>query len=324
MGDFTQYQTYVPTEEDQQAQQQQNQASNVSVVGGSHTITINGGDARYTSSGVQSFSAAEDFSVYGAEDWRSTARSAQGFPTNEIGEDSVVTIGGISSPVKVFVTTGILQKQGDQFVLAGGQQAHATAAQGNADAEQQQQDQQQQQAQGDDSAAIPDDVAQAMNAAAEPFSQPVYDNGVALGMAHALGDIPLENVAAGVAKNSGMSPEDVAPRAQFIIDSFQAQADNFITGRLGLAAGDLDDFYSFAREPANKGALRDALNGQLYGGSMAAWRPLVDRYISSTAPSAAALKSRGFETKQGADGADLVRINGTWMSLKAAARAGLI
>jgi hypothetical protein len=262
--------------------------------------------------------------MFDAGDWRSTARSAQGFPTNEIGEDSVVTIGGVSSPVKVFVTTGILQKQGDKYVLAGGQQqAHANAAQGHDDAEQQQ-DQQQQQAQGDDSAAIPDDVTQAMNAAAEPFSQPVYDNGVALGIAHALGDIPIESVAAGVAKNSGMEPGDVAQRAEFIINSFQAQADNFITGRLGVAESDLQDFYAFAREPANKGALRDALNGQLYGGSMAAWRPLVDRYISNTAPSAAALKSRGFETKQGADGADLVRINGTWMSLKAAARAGLI
>ncbi|MDO3579210.1 hypothetical protein [Ralstonia pseudosolanacearum] len=318
MGDFVSYNTYQPTEEDNAPLAQDNTVQQTGTV---HSITINGSDGRYASSGVQSFSAAEDFSVFDAGDWRSTARSAQGFPTNEIGEDSVVTIGGISSPVKVFVTTGVLQKQGNEYVLAGGQQTQ----QGHADAEQQQdQQQQQQQAQGDDSAAIPDDVAQAMNAAAEPFSQPVYDNGVALGIAHALGDIPIESVAAGVAKNSGMEPGDVAQRTEFIINSFQSQADHFITGRLGVAESDLQDFYAFAREPANKGALRDALNGQLYGGSMAAWRPLVDRYISNTAPSAAALKSRGFETKQGADGADLVRINGTWMSLKAAARAGLI
>ncbi|MDO3576655.1 hypothetical protein [Ralstonia pseudosolanacearum] len=313
MGDFVSYNTYQPTEEDNAPLVQDNTVQQTGTV---HSITINGSDGRYASSGVQSFSAAEDFSVFDAGDWRSTARSAQGFPTNEIGEDSVVTIGGISSPVKVFVTTGVLQKQGNEYVLAGGQQTQ----QGQQQAPQQQA--QEDEAQGDDSAAIPDDVAQAMNAAAEPFSQPVYDQGVALGVAAALGDIPLESVAAGVAKNSGMEPGDVAQRADFIIQSYQQQADTYITSRLGLAAEDLHDFYAYARE--NKGALRAALNGQLYGGSMAAWKPLVDGYMSSTAPSADALRSRGFETKQGADGAELVRINGTWMSLKAAARAGLI
>ncbi len=314
MGDFVSYNTYQPTEEDKAPLVQDNTVQQTGTV---HSITINGSDGRYASSGVQSFSAAEDFSRFDAGDWRGTARSAHGFPTNEITEDSVVTIGGVSSPVKVFVTTGILQKQGNEYVLAGGQQ-------GQQQAPQQQQQTQDDETQGDDAATFPNGLDEAMNAAAEPFSQPTYDNGVALGMAAAMGDIPLENVAAGVARNSGMAPEDVAPRAEFIINSFQAQADNFITGRLGVSEGDLQDFYEFARQPENKGALRAALNGQLYGGSMAAWRPLVDAYMSNTAPSSGALKARGFETKQGADGADLVRINGTWVSLKAAAKAGLI
>ncbi|NUU69508.1 hypothetical protein HTZ98_01545 [Ralstonia solanacearum] len=318
MGDFVTYNTYVPTEEDQQAQQQQQQASNVSAVGGTHSITINGGDARYGSSGVQSFSAAEDFSVFDAGDWRSTARSAHGFPTNEITEESVVTIGGVSSPVKVFVTTGILQKQGDQYVLAGGQQSQ----QGQQQTPQQQQ--QDDEAPSDDAATFPSGLDEAMNAAAEPFSQPTYDNGVALGLAAAMGEGDLDSVVAGVAKNSGMEPGDVQERAGFIVNAFQAQADNFITGRLGVSAGDLDDFYEFARQPENKGALRTALNGQLYGGTMAAWRPLVDRYMSNVAPSSAALKARGFETKTSGNGEELVRIQGAWMTTKAAAKAELI
>ncbi|WP_197344780.1 hypothetical protein [Ralstonia solanacearum] len=315
MGDFVSYNTYQPTEEDNAPSVQDNTVQQTGTV---HSITINGSDGRYASSGVQSFSAAEDFSMFDAGDWRSTARSAHGFPTNEINEDSVVTIGGVSSPVKVFVTTGILQKQGDQFVLAGGQQQAPQQ-------QQQQQDQpQDDETRGDDAASFPNGLDEAMNAAAEPFSQPTYDNGVALGMAAAMGEGDLDSVVAGVAKNSGMEPGDVQERAGFIVNAFQAQADNFITGRLGVSAGDLDDFYEFARQPENKGALRAALNGQLYGGSMAAWRPLVDRYMSNTAPSSDALKVRGFETKQGADGVDLVRINGSWVSLKAAAKAGLI
>ncbi|WP_430495583.1 hypothetical protein ACQZ3Y_09090 [Ralstonia pseudosolanacearum] len=314
MGDFVSYNTYQPTEEDKAPLVQDNTVQQTGTV---HSITINGGDGRYASSGVSSFNAAEDFSTFDAGDWRSTARSAHGFPTNEITEDSVVTIGGVSSPVKVFVTTGILQKQGDQFVLAGSQQ--------QAPQQQQQQDQRQDdETQGDDAATFPNGLDEAMNSAAEPFSQPTYDNGVALGMAAAMGDGDLDSVVAGVAKNSGIEPGDVRERAEFIVNAFQAQADNFITSRLGLSADDLQDFYEFARQPENTGALRTALNGQLYGGSMAAWRPLVDRYMSNVAPSAAALKARGFETKQGADGADLVRINGAWVSLKAAAKAGLI
>ncbi|WP_430504733.1 hypothetical protein [Ralstonia pseudosolanacearum] len=314
MGDFVSYNTYQPTEEDKAPLVQDNTVRQTGTV---HSITINGGQA--TSSGEKhKHVSSADLSPYAAEDWRSTARDRVGFPTSNITADSVVEIGGMSAKVDVFVKAGILRETPEGFVMANAEQTQ----QGQ---QQQQQDQSQDdKAQGDDAATFPTGLDEAMNAAAEPFSQPVYDNGVALGIAHALGDIPLENVADGVARNSGMAPEDVAQRTEFIVNSFQAQADNFITGRLGVSEGDLQDFYDFARQPENKGGLRDALNGQLYGGSMAAWRPLVDRYFANTAPNSDALKARGFETKQGADGADLVRINGTWVSLKAAAKAGLI
>ncbi len=139
-----------------------------------------------------------------------------------------------------------------------------------------------------------------------------------------MGDISMEDIAVGVARSTGMELAEAQGRTQFIIDAYQAQADSFLASQMGLSPADLQDFYQFAREPGNKDALRVALEGQLYGNSMSGWRPLIARYTDQVAPSGDALQARGFETKVTAEGEQMVRIQGVWMSTRAAARAGLI
>jgi hypothetical protein len=162
-----------------------------------------------------SFNAAEDFSAFDAGDWRSTARDSMGFPTNEITPDSVVIIGGVSSPVKVFVTTGILQKEGDQYIVAGG---NANAGQVQQDGTGQQQDATEQH--GGDAALMPSEVVDTIDAAVEGMSQATIQNGMALGVAAAIGEMTIEDVAMGVARNTGIEIAEAAQRTQFIADAY--------------------------------------------------------------------------------------------------------
>jgi len=322
MGDFASYSTYQPTEEDSAASAQQQQAPIITKVGGAQSIVINDGEAQIsTRGGYSSFNAAEDFSAFDAGDWRSTARDSMGFPTNDITPDSVVTIGGVSSPVKVFVTTGILQKQGDGYVFAGNNANAGQVPQSGADAGEQQDESAKHET---DAALMPSEVADTIDAAVEGMSQATIQNGMALGVAAALGEMSAEDVATGIARNTGLDPADATQRTNFIIDAYQAQADQFITGNLGISREGLPAFYEFAKQPQNKAALREALNKQLYSNSMAGWRPLVSNYFQNSSPSSEALKSRGFDTKQSSDGTQLVRIQGYWMSVDSASRAGLI
>lgn len=288
---------------------------------GAHSVTIHGSEVVSSSSGVSSLDAGIDFSPYSQEDWRSTARTTYGTPTNDISDDTVVRIGGVSAKVSNFVQTGILTKQGDSYVLsaslAGGEDIPR-------DAQQPQQQSQQQSNDGADLAVMPEEVVNGIDQAAAGIPQAAIQNGMASAIAGAMGDIPMENIAAGLAQNTGMEMSEAQGRVQFIIDAYQAQADSFMTSQMGLSSGELQDFYDFAREPGNKDALRVALEGQLYGNSMAGWRPLIARYMDQVAPSGDALQARGFETKVTAEGEQVVRLQGVWMSTRAAARAGLI
>ncbi|MCA7959529.1 hypothetical protein C6Q21_00760 [Burkholderia multivorans] len=313
MGDFATYQTPVSDEAEQPTSQ-----TITANEGGTYSVTIDGSGPRSSYSSVSTINTAEDFSAFDAGDWRSTARTDQGAPTNEITKDSVVTIGGVTAKVETFAATGILQKQGDQYVQTGGNASGGQPQQAEAGQEQQEQ------GQGNDTALMPRDVVETIDRAVEGMSQATVQSGMSLAVAAAVGDIAVEDVAVGVARHTGLDPADAAQRTQFIIDAYQAQTDQFLTSRMGLSAEGLPGFYEWAKQPENKSALQEAIKGQLYGNSMAGWRPIVSQYFASVSPSADALKARGFETKQSSDGTTLVRIQGHWMSVSSAASAGFI
>ncbi|MFE0840535.1 hypothetical protein [Achromobacter insolitus] len=321
MGNFQSYSVHQDTADGQPVDAIDTSGSQtIGNQSGVHSVTIQGGEIVSSTSGVSSFDAGKDFSPYAQEDWRSTARTSYGSPTNDIDGDTVVRIGGVSAKVSNFVQTGILIKQGDGYVLAGGEDLGGEQPRG---AQQEQQDQEQGQ-HDPDLAVMPEEVVSGIDQAAAGIPQAAIQNGMASAIAGAMGDIPMEDIAVGLAQNTGMELTEAQGRAQFIIDAYQAQADSFLTSQMGLSSGELQDFYEFAREPGNKDALRVALEGQLYGNNMAGWRPLIARYMDQVAPSAEALQTRGFETRVSPEGEQMVRIQGVWMSTRAAARAGLI
>jgi hypothetical protein len=277
---------------------------------GVSSFTFSGGQ---TSSGnsKQEYVSAADLTPYEAGDWRATARNAFGNPTSKITEDCVVELDGVSGQVGIFVKAGLLVQTKD------GEFVRPTQATTRSQFEQDQ-----------DTPAEPGSMTakevEALNATLEGFDDSTVQRGAALGIASAVDGTGLDNVVASVAQVTGQDAAEVAPQVQAAASAFQAQADKFITGHLGIPAGELPEFYEFCRQGSNKGALQTAIQQQVFGNSMSGYKPLVEAYMSNVAPSASALEANGFETKTGPKGEELVKIQGQWMPTKVAAKVGLI
>jgi hypothetical protein len=171
-----------------------------------------------------------------------------------------------------------------------------------------------------DTPGMPQEIVEGMDAAMEAFDDKTLEAGVSLGISHLTGDVDFNAVVRKLSMGSGKDPSDVQQRAQFILGAYQAQADSYLA-KQGIGSEDLQDFYEFTR--TRKGDMRAALEQQIRQNNLAGWKPLVSKFMNSTAPNVEALKANGFAVKT-VDKVDQVRIQGTWMTLKAAARAGLI
>ncbi|MCL1620171.1 hypothetical protein [Ralstonia pseudosolanacearum] len=286
------------------------QNASTKVVGGTTSITFRA-DGGATTTTTRGSVSASDLTPYSDDDWRSTAKNSYGNPTSKITADSVVEIDGLNAQVDMFVKAGVLMETPDGFELAS-----KVAPQGtNGDTEEETQV---------ESGVMPAEIVDAVNSALDGMNDSTVQKAGSIGIAAAVGDMTIEDVSAAIALDTGMEPTEAAQRTQFVVDAYQAQADHFITSHLGIPSGDLQNFYEFCRQPENKGALQTAVQQQVFGNSMAAFKPLVESYMSNVAPSARALVSRGFETKTAPNGEELVRIRGQWMPTKVAAKIGLI
>lgn len=300
MSNFTSYSTFTPSADTEAA----SSGPTVRLTEGVTAITLSG-NATSTETHEYTSISADDLSPFDDSDWRSTARDRIGFPTNNITTDSVVEISGMSAKVSDFIKAGILKESADGFTLAANEDplsnTHEEASE-----------------EPPDFASMPEEIATAIDNATEPFNQATLDVGLAHAISAAVGDMSVENVITGMAQRSGLEPTDVAERVRFTISAYQAQADSYLT-KNGLATEELQNFYSWARQNPNKAALTSALQQQAYGRDMSAWKPLIANFMRSVAPSPQALQAIGFEV----DG-NLVRIEGKWMDVKAAAKAGFI
>ncbi|WP_157112250.1 hypothetical protein [Pandoraea faecigallinarum] len=299
MSDYNSYSTYVPTDETAAP----TTGPTTRVTGGTTSITLNGNEAKSNFSQHAEVSAS-DLSPYSADDWRSTARNSMGFPTNNITSDSVVEISGMNAKVGDFIKAGVLRETADGFALASSDSAGDTD-EGTEET-------------SPDAATMPEEVASAVDAAVEPFDQSTLDVGLAHAIAAATGDMAIEDVVLGVAQRSGMDPSQAGERVQFVMDAYQAQTDNFLT-KNGLNADELPAFYDWAKQSGQKAMLTTAIQQQAYGRDMSAWKPLIAGFMRGVAPNLGALQANGYEVN-----GNLVRIDGKWMNVKAAAKAGFI
>lgn len=298
------YQTYTPAETDVPFNSTAAGAT-ASFSTGTQSVVFNDGQASTQTGSGNSVSTA-DLSVFADGDWRQTARTPLGSPTNNIDSKTVVKLNGMEAPVEAFVRAGLLRQDGTDFTLAEvTTESPQDAIQFNPDA-----------------AVMPVEIEHAANAAVEPFEQGTYDAALANGVAVAIGEMNIEDMTAGIVMRSGMEPSDVAQRAGFVIDAFKAQADSYVT-RQGLDSADLEGFYEWSKGSANKTLLKAAIQQQVYGRDMSGYKPLITKYLNDHAPDSASLRGAGLQVRSSAQG-DLVYLGTSWVPVSVAAKSGLI
>ncbi|WP_055128803.1 hypothetical protein [Pseudomonas mediterranea] len=244
-------------------------------------------------------------------DWRTTARLADGTRSDLITKSSMVNIGGVDSTVEQFLRAGVLRETGHGvFEMAG---------------EGVQEGDQEEPKVSPHAATMSAETAEAVDAAFGPdVPQPIVDKAVAGAVEAMLDGGDLADVALRYAQDTGFEPADAQGRADFIATVFQEQTSGYLSKEAGLAAEDHDGFYAFCRQPENKGMLRDALNSQLHGQDLSKWSTLADAYCRSVPPSIETLENAGIPVNRSPSGAVLVQLKGNWMSLESATKAGLI
>ncbi|KVH12220.1 hypothetical protein WS85_12850 [Burkholderia anthina] len=272
MGNYNSYSTYVPSEDTTAIP---DTGPTTRVAGGTSSVVFRDGQAIATESKHASASVG-DLSAYGEGDWRATARSGTGFPTNRIEADTVVSINGMNASVGAFVKAGILRETDGGYVLPG-EEARAVTPSGTSG-----NDDEAAVETARDAAVMAEEVAQGVDAATDPFDQSTLDAGLAHAIAAATGDMSVEDVVQGVAQRSGMEPAEVGQRVQFVIDAYQAQADGYLTSN-GLSAEQVPQFYEWAKKGSNKAALTTAIQQQAYARSMAGWKPLIAAFKRTSA-----------------------------------------
>ena len=157
----------------------------------------------------------------------------------------------------------------------------------------------------------------------EAIPQQLYDRAL-ISAADAIAETGnFEDFTASLASASGLPDHQIEAAKAAGMAMFQNQADTAVAS-LGA---DPQEFYQWAREH-HKEALGRAIREQVTGRNLGGYRELAKTYLDQTSPSLDALSNHGYEVKQapanGKGGNDMVRINGTWMEVKTAARIGLI
>lgn len=275
-----------------------------------------------------------------------TLQNNAGFPTSVVSPNATVELPGMGrTSVKVAAALGYLTRTPDgRYVEAapgnaeGGLQSPAQAQTANNSSG----TQEQQQAAGLDlfdsiPTASGESLEQAYGALIEPIQQGTYDAMLASATAHLAQDGDLDSLIGSLVSRYGSDitsdysafhgaeiavEGDAQERAKSAIkagaDMWQAQADRHVK-----AAGiEPSDFYEWARE-TNPEALKQAIQGQLFGRSLKGYTDLMNSYFDNVPPTLEALQRGGIPTKQ-QGGTVFVQLGGSWMSLDSAVKARLV
>jgi len=276
-----------------------------------------------------------------------TLQNNAGSPTSTISPSATVELPGMGrTSVKVAATLGFLTLTSDgRYVEAGrGNAEGGLQAQGSQE-EQQAANTQEQQQQGDEGPALFGDVHQSSGMTGEeiyggliePIQQATYDSMLASATAHLAQDGDLDGLIGSLTSRYGSditndysafhevdiaTDGDIKERAAAVIKSgaemWQRQADQHVK-----AAGIVPaDFYQWARE-SNPDALKQAIQGQLFGRSLKGYSDLMESYFDNVPPTLEALQRGGIPTKE-QGGTVFVQLGGTWMTLQAAVKARMV
>lgn len=295
MSNFQSFSSYVPTNEVYTAAPSVREDAPVHRVGHSQGV-ISESSEQATDRGRES----QLNPAYGTESWQATATTKTGRPVSKITGDCLVTIAGIQGSVDFFVSEGMLQED------AAGKYSTGT---GKAEVPQ---------VQEGDHFPINDEAMSLINAAMEPLPQQSLDQITAQGIGVAIGSLDDSSLINKFSQASGLDKVDSTQRLTAIKAIYQAQADQALATRHGIGAADKAAFWEWARAN-HKGQLQEAVGKQLRGHDVSGYKALADHWLAINPPSIEAIKAAGIPVR-----GQEVFIQGQWVGVKAAARAGLV
>jgi hypothetical protein len=282
--------------------------------GGVTRVTMNGSESRTEVERCYQSSGTEGVPTTGFEATAIDPRTKR--PTRDINDDTLITLGGTQGRAKDFYNAGLLDKDERGNFVSPYDKSHPRGEPVEPQAAPQETP--------SDIAQMPSDLVAALDATVEGFAQGTVNAAVASGIGAAVGDLDFSVVAEGLARNTGIELADAQQRVAFAQQAYESQVRAYLSGpRIGLDAGDVEDLVGWAQEKA-KGDLKDAIQRQIYGQDMSGWRKLAAAYSREAAPTMESLQQAGFAVKRSDDGDEIVRVNGAWLSVKVAAKMGLI
>jgi hypothetical protein len=269
-----------------------------------------GGVMTTNSNGSQSHQAAvttvQAGMPQGGTDFMATAKNNGLLARGNITSDTVVEFGGVQASIGALVAQGLIyQNDAGRYVAAG------EGSQSN----QQQQGQDQQQSDTGPQ-YFPSEVEEAVGAAIEPFSQHSYDSTVVLAATAGLDSINWRQLA----DQNGMTEAEARERGAFVAQAFEQQA-NSVAKAAGIE--DPSEVWSHLEQEMPEEFAR-AKRQLVSGRSTAGLKALVADYFKSVPPTIEALHRGGIKTGKDSDGSPTCFVQNRWMSVAAAARAGLV
>jgi hypothetical protein len=245
----------------------------------------------------------------------STARhQVTGGPPSVLTDDTLVDFQGMQIPLREAARHGLVRRdaQGNYQEIDAQQRAAGIPEDAPAD--------EQQAAPADDAAAEFPAEAHALLDHISAQVEPSVEAGIVsqLITSGSLDGIDLSGVP------SNMAPAQLREAVSAGIEVYQGQADRHVSSK-GVVPS---EFYEWCRESQPE-ALRGAMRMHQATRSATAYNELLNTYLRSTTPDAAALTRGGFQTQTlkgtgGAADSDMVTIGGMTMSVQVAARIGLI
>jgi hypothetical protein len=239
----------------------------------------------------------------------STATHPQlGGPASRLTEKTIVTVEGIQMPLAEAVRHGFVSRD------AAGNYTNAPNAPAAADSSDAATSEGAAAVDTDDGpVAFPAEVEQAVVAFTADMPPQILDATVSQVIAGG-----IEAIDPKTAQTLGQDPVEFREDVSKTVAAFQLQADELVK-RSGVEPAEL---WNWARENRRE-ALQDAMRRHAYGRTVAGYKPIIAAYLDHVPISSHAASAAGYETRT-EGGTEMIKIGGTWTTLKAAARAGLL
>jgi hypothetical protein len=281
------------------------------IAGNTFRMTLSNGQVE--NQGVMRAQVSGAADPTGASGVLATARTKLGGPPRELGPNTMVTVpdgngGGLDVELRVAEQLGFVKREGNTYVEAT-KEAQAEIAKEPAP-----------QPSGEElfAAEIEADLAQVAGDTNPAVLMKVVDE---LALQYGKQGFITPNLER-VQSLTGFGPERAEVFVTLVEAAYQAQEAR-VLNEAGIVADEHEAFKTWARE-TYPGEFKAAAVAHRHARTLNGWRQLAGKFFQQATPTESALNAAGFATKvDPSTKKTLVRVEGVWMPVDAAARLGI-